>query len=260
MKNSFKTALCEGRLQIGLWQALASSYTAEICATAGFDWLLFDGEHAPNDVPSLLAQLQAVAAYPGHPVARPPCGDARLIKQYLDIGFMSLLIPFVETQEQATALVAAMRYPPKGVRGVASGLVRASRWNYIPDYLEKADSEACLLVQVESPAGLRNLSAIAETEGVDGVFLGPADLSAALGHRGAPDHPEVQAKIERAIGEILASGKPAGILAADPVLARRYIELGCTFVAVGTDVALLARSARALSAEFSAIRHERPAR
>jgi 4-hydroxy-2-oxoheptanedioate aldolase len=253
MKNTFKAALCERRLQIGLWQALANPYAAEICATAAFDWLLFDGEHAPNDVPSLLSQLQAVAAYSCSPVARPPCSEAWLIKQYLDIGVSSLLVPFVETQEQAHVLVQAMRYPPQGIRGVASGLVRASRWNRIPDYLECANSEACLLVQIESPAGLQNLSAIARVEGVDGVFLGPADLAATLGHLGAPDHPEVQATIERAIGKILACGKPAGILAADPVLARRYIELGCTFVAVGSDVGLLARGTRALRAEFGAI-------
>ena len=252
MKNRFKAALREGRLQIGLWQALANSYTAEISASADFDWLLFDGEHAPNDVSSLLTQLQAVAAYSSHPVARPPCGEAWLIKQYLDIGFTSLLVPFVETSGQAKALVAAMRYPPKGVRGVASGLVRASRWNRIPDYLVQADSEVCLLVQIESPAGLENLSSIAGTEGVDGVFLGPADLSAAVGRLGEPDHPEVQSRIERAIGEILASGKPAGIFAADPALADRYIEMGCSFVAVGSDVALLARGARALCAEFGA--------
>lgn len=251
MKNAFKAALREQRLQIGLWQALATPYTAEICATANFDWLLFDGEHAPNDVPTLLAQLQAVGAYASHPVARPPCGDARLIKQYLDIGFTSLLIPFVETQEQASALVAAMRYPPVGVRGVASGLVRASRWGGIEDYLARADDEVCLVVQIESPLGLANLPAIAATPGVDGVFLGPADLSASLGHRGAPGHPQVQARIEGAIREIRASGKAAGILAADHALARRYIELGCSVVAVGTDVALLALGARALREQFN---------
>jgi 4-hydroxy-2-oxoheptanedioate aldolase len=252
MMNAFKAALAQGRLQIGLWQALANPYTAEICATAGFDWLLFDGEHAPNDVPLLLSQLQAVSAYASHPVARPPCGDAHLIKRYLDIGFTTLLVPFVETPDQAAMLVAATRYPPAGVRGVASGLVRASRWNKIDGYLQHADDAMCLLVQIESPLGLANLAAIAATPGVDGVFIGPADLSAALGHRGAPQHPQVQARIARAIREIRDCGKPAGILASDEASARRYIELGCSFVAVGTDVALLALGARALRARYEA--------
>lgn len=254
--NPFKAALRAQRPQIGLWQALGSAYTAEICATAGFDWLLFDGEHGPNDVPSLLAQLQAVNGYGSHPVARPPAGETRLIKQYLDLGFTSLLIPFVETEAQARALVAAVRYPPEGVRGVASGLVRASRWNRVPSYLDRASEEICLLVQIESPLGLENLSAIAGVPGVDGVFLGPADLSAALGRRGAPDHPDVRSRIERAITEIRAAGKPAGILCADLALARRYMALGCVFVATGADVSLLAAGAAALRAEAESLRGE----
>ena len=246
LNNGFKAALRADCVQIGLWQALASPYTAEICATSGFDWLLFDGEHGPNDVPSLLAQLQAVNGYPVHAVARPPAGETWLIKQYLDIGFTTLLIPFVETAEQARALVAAVRYPPAGVRGVASGLVRASRWNHIAGYLDRADDEICLLVQVETPAALANLAAIVAVDGVDGVFLGPADLSAALGHRGQPEHPAVVARIEGAIAAIVVAGKPAGILTANLDLARRYVGLGCRFVAVGSDVGLLATSASGL--------------
>ncbi|HTI67182.1 MAG TPA: 4-hydroxy-2-oxoheptanedioate aldolase [Caulobacteraceae bacterium] len=252
LHNPFKAALKAGRLQIGLWQALANPYTAEICAGAGFDWLLFDGEHAPNDVPLLLSQLQAVAPYPTHAVARPPIGETHLVKQYLDIGFTTLLIPMVDTAEHAEALVRAVRYPPEGVRGVGSGIVRASRFNRIPGYLQDADAEICLLVQVETLKGVKNLDAIAAVEGIDGVFIGPADLSAAMGLRGQPGHPDVQAAIESSLARIRAAGKAAGILLADEALARRAVELGFTFVAVGTDVSLLARSTSELAARFGA--------
>jgi 4-hydroxy-2-oxoheptanedioate aldolase len=249
LDNPFKRALREGRAQIGLWQALASPYTAEICATAGFDWLLFDGEHGPNDIPGLLAQLQAVSGYSAHPVARPPSGDPSLIKQYLDIGFTTLLIPFVESAEQARALARAVRFPPDGMRGVAAGIVRASRWGRIAGYLDRADCEICLLLQIETRVGLENVVAIAGTEGVDGVFVGLSDLSAALGHRGNPGHPEVQAAIGKAIGSIREAGKAAGILAADRGAAWRHLAQGCTFVAVGSDVAILARGAAELAAQ-----------
>jgi 4-hydroxy-2-oxoheptanedioate aldolase len=248
--NAFKAALAAGRPQIGLWQALASPYTAEICAGSGFDWLLFDGEHAPNSIPALLAQLQAVAPYPAHPVGRLPVGATHLIKQYLDIGFTTLLVPLVESVEQAQELVRATRYAPAGVRGVGSAIARASRWNRIGNYLDEADDQICLLVQIESAAGIEHLDAIAAVPGVDGVFIGPSDLSAALGHRGDPGHTAVQTVIDAAIGRIRAAGKAAGILTADPTLAARYLELGCTFVAVGTDVVLLARSSDALARSF----------
>jgi 4-hydroxy-2-oxoheptanedioate aldolase len=248
--NAFKSALEEKRQQIGLWLGLADPYSAELCAGAGFDWLLLDGEHAPNDVRTLLAQLQAVAPYTSHPVIRPPVGDAALIKQMLDIGTQTLLVPMVESADQAVALVAATRYPPAGVRGVGSALARASRWNRCAGYLQDADAQICLLVQVESKKGLDNLEAIAGVDGVDGVFIGPADLSAALGHRGNPGHQEVQQVIEQAIRRIVALGKAAGILTADESLARRYLALGCTFVAVGVDTTLLARSTQLLAERF----------
>ena len=251
LHNPFKAALQAGRLQIGLWQALGNPYTAEICAGAGFDWLLFDGEHGPSDVPSLLAQLQAVAPYPSHPVARPPVGETWLIKQYLDIGFTTLLIPMVDTAEQARALVRAVRYPPDGVRGVGSGIARASRFNRIPGYLDKADAEICLLVQVETKLAVDNLDAIAAVEGVDGVFIGPSDLSAAMGLRGQPGHPEVQAVIEASLGRIRAAGKAAGILLSDEALARKAIDIGFTFVAVATDVGLLVRGSSDVAARFA---------
>jgi 4-hydroxy-2-oxoheptanedioate aldolase len=248
--NSFKQALKEGRRQIGLWQALASPYAAELCAGSGFDWLLFDGEHAPNDVPTMLAQLQAVHAYPVHPVGRPPLGEVRLIKQYLDIGFQTLLIPLVDTPEQAALMVRAMRYPPGGIRGVGAGSARVSNWNRVENYFRDADEQMCLLVQAETVAAMQNLEAIVAVEGVDGVFIGPADLSAAMGHRGDAGHPEVQAAIEDGIGRIVKGGKAAGILTSNEAWARRYLDLGATFVAVATDVGILAKQSTALAKRF----------
>jgi len=248
--NTFKQALKDKRAQIGCWVAMADPYAAEIVAGAGFDWLLLDGEHAPNDVRSLLGQLQALSAYPSHPIIRPPVGETHLIKQLLDIGAQTLLVPMVDSAEQAAALVRATRYPPHGVRGVGSAIARAARWNRVNGYLDKADDQVCLLVQVETRAGLEALDEIAAVEGVDGVFIGPSDLSAALGHRGNPGHPDVQAAIEGGTARILAAGKAAGILTADEALARRYLELGATFVAVGADISLFARSVEQLAKKF----------
>ena len=248
--NPFKRALREKRTQIGMWLALANPYTAEICATAGFDWLLIDGEHAPNDIPLILQQLQVLAAYPAHPVVRATTGNSVLIKQLLDIGAQTLLIPMVETAEQARELVAAVRYPPRGIRGIGASISRVSRWMAFPDYLANGEDEICLLVQVESRLGLDNVAAIAQVDGIDGVFLGPSDLAASLGHRGNPGHPDVVAAIEGAIATILATGNPAGLLTPDERLARRYLELGATFVAVGTEATLLANSVRALAKGF----------
>ncbi|HEX7781477.1 MAG TPA: 4-hydroxy-2-oxoheptanedioate aldolase [Sphingobium sp.] len=248
--NAFKRAIAVGEAQIGFWQALASPYTCEICAGAGFDWLLIDAEHAPNDIPLILAQLQAASAYPVETIVRPPSGDPVLIKQYLDIGARSLLVPMVESGMAAEQLVRATRYPPDGIRGVGSAIGRASRWNRRSSYLQEAAEEICLLLQIESRAGLDAIDAIAATDGVDGVFLGPSDLAAALGHLGNPGHADVQAAIEQAIGRILAAGKAAGMLIADQKLAARYLELGATFVAVGTDVTILARGAEALARRF----------
>ncbi|TCV65277.1 4-hydroxy-2-oxoheptanedioate aldolase [Pseudomonas fluorescens] len=248
--NTFKQRLRSGEAQIGLWLGLADAYCAELAANAGFDWLLIDGEHAPNDLRTLLGQLQAVAPYPGQPVIRPAVGDTALIKQVLDIGVQTLLVPMVESPGQARELVRAIHYPPQGIRGVGSALARASRWNSIPGYLDKADEQMCLLVQIESREGLANLDAIAAVEGVDGVFIGPADLSASMGFRGNPGHPEVQAAIEDAIARIRQAGKAAGILSADEELARRYIELGAAFVAVGVDTTVLMRGLQTLAATF----------
>lgn len=249
-RNTFKQALAHHQAQIGLWVGLADGYCAELAANAGFDWLLIDGEHAPNDLRTILQQLQAVTPYDAQPVVRPPVGDAALIKQYLDIGVQTLLVPMVDTAEQARELVRATRYPPEGIRGVGSALARASRWNSIPGYLDQADGEICLLLQIETRQGLENLDEIAAVEGIDGVFIGPADLSASLGHRGDPGHDEVQNAIEDGIARIQEAGKAAGILSANRTLARRYLELGATFVAVGVDTSLLMNAMKALAGEF----------
>jgi len=249
-RNTFKAALKAGRAQIGLWVGLADPYAAEAVAGTGFDWLLIDGEHAPNDVRRILSQLQAVAPYDVQPVVRPVIGDVPLIKQILDIGAQTILVPVVESAEQAAQMVAATRYPPRGIRGVGSALARSSRWNQIKDYLHRADDEMCVLVQVETTRGLSNLAEIAAVEGVDGVFFGPADLSASMGYLGEPGHPAVQNTILDGIRLVRAAGKAPGILSADPKLARQYIEAGALFVAVGVDTTLLVRSARDLAAQF----------
>lgn len=250
LTNHFKRALQEKRPQIGLWLGLCSSYSAELLAGAGFDWLLIDGEHAPNNVQTVLGQLQAVAPYPSQPVVRPPWNDAVIIKQLLDVGAQTLLIPMIQNAEQARDAVRATRYPPHGVRGVGSALARASRWNRVPDYLQQADEQMCVLVQIETREAVKNLDAILQVEGVDGVFIGPADLSADMGFAGNPQHPEVQRIIDGAIARIRAAGKAPGILMANKALAQRYLEAGALFVAVGVDTTLLARAAEALADEF----------
>lgn len=247
--NYFKQKL-KNEQQIGMWVGLADGYCAEIAANAGYDWLLIDGEHAPNDVRSILAQLQSLAAYPSQAVVRPISGDVPLIKQLLDIGVQTLLIPMVESAEQAELMVKATRYPPEGIRGVGAALARASRWNNIPDYLQIADEQICVLVQVESKKGLDNLDEILKVDGIDGVFIGPADLSAALGYRGNPGHEYVQNIIVQTIQKIRAAGKAAGILSADEMLAKQYLELGTEFVAVGVDTSLLMKSMKQLLSKF----------
>lgn len=250
LSNRFKSALKKGETQIGLWLAMADPYSAEICAGSGFDWLLLDGEHSPLDLRTMLAQLQSVAPYPSHAVVRPPTGDPVLIKQMLDIGAQSLLIPMVETPQQAEMLVRATRYPPQGFRGVGAGIARAARWGRVGNYLDRANDEVCLLLQVETRAGLENLEAIASIDGVDGVFLGAADLSASLGHIGQPQHPEVGAAMERAIQTILARGKAPGLLATDETVAASYLAQGARFVAVGVDALLLVKATQDLRMRF----------
>ena len=255
--NTFKQALKDKRPQIGLWMSLISPSATEICALAGFDWLVIDGEHAPNDLRSIQAQLQTLAAYPAsHPVARVPVGHGHvgtaLLKQYLDLGAQNIIVPMVDTAAQAAQLVQAMRYPQDdglgGVRGMAGA--RASRWGHYPDYYQRANQEVCLIVQAESREALNNLDAIAATPGVDGVFIGPADLSASMGHVGNAAHPEVQAAIADAIARILKAGKAPGILTPDRQLAAHYLSLGAVFVAVGLDTQILMRQTTDLAAHF----------
>ena len=247
--NEFKRSLAAGRQQIGLWVSLASAYSAELVAGSGFDWLLIDTEHSPNEVDNTMAQLQAVAASRVSAVVRPAWNDKVLVKRHLDIGAQTLLIPYVQSEEEARAAVEAVRFPPRGVRGVA-GMTRATRFGRVTDYAKRADQELCLLVQVETRAGLDALEAIARCDGVDGVFIGPADLAAGLGHLGEIPHPEVQSAIRDGIARIRACGKGAGILATDEPTARRYIEWGTTFTAVGMDAMLLARESERLAASF----------
>ncbi|WP_294907652.1 4-hydroxy-2-oxoheptanedioate aldolase [Tatumella sp. UBA2305] len=253
MINSFKQSLAAKQPQIGLWLGLANNYSAEVVAGAGFHWLLIDGEHAPNDIRSVLGQLQAIAPYSSHPVVRPPWNDPVIIKQLLDTGAQTLLIPMVQTAEDARDAVKACRYPPQGIRGVGSALARASRWNRIPDYLQKADEQICVLVQIETRCGVENLQEILAVEGVDGVFIGPADLSADMGYMGNPAHPQVQSTIEDCIVQILEANKAPGILMANEGIAHRYLEQGALFVAVGVDTTLLARSAEALANRFTSL-------
>lgn len=248
--NPFKNALAEKRLQLGLWLGLANETTAELCGGAGFDWLLIDGEHAPFDIPTIARQLTALAASPSHAVVRPPIGEAWIVKQLLDIGAQSLLIPMVDSAEQARELVRMTRYPPHGIRGVGAALARASGYNRVSDYLTTANDQICLLLQVETLKGLSSIEAIADIDGVDGIFIGPSDLAADMGHLGNPGHPDVQEAVRSGLERIICLGRAAGILTADEKLARSYIQQGATFVAVGTDVTLLSRATVELAARF----------
>ena len=249
--NQFKRGIKAGRPQIGLWSSLSSHYSVEVIAGSGFDWLLLDTEHSPNDLENVVTQLQAASAYPTTAIVRPAWNDMVLIKRFLDIGVQTLLIPYVQTPEEAAQAVAYTRYPLRGVRGVA-GTTRATRFGRVKDYFKRAEEELCVLVQVETRLGLDNLEAIAATDGVDGVFIGPADLSAGLGHLGDMAHADVKKSIDAAIGRIRKAGKAAGILTAVEAEARHYLEIGCLFVAVGADVGLLARESEKLCARFKA--------
>jgi 4-hydroxy-2-oxoheptanedioate aldolase len=247
--NRFKRALCEGRPQIGLWSVLANASVTELLGTSGYDWLLIDMEHAPNELPDVQAQLQALRGPVTTPIVRPPWNDMVWVKRVLDLGAQTLLIPYVQTAAEAAQAVDYMRYPPAGRRGVAGG-TRATQWGRIRDYYQRAEEELCLLVQVESRQGLENLDAIAATPGVDGVFIGPADLSADMGHLGDAQHPQVQGAIEDAVRRIRQAGKAAGILARGEEQGRKWLEAGCLFVAVGVDASLLAQAADGLAGKF----------
>ncbi|MCZ8180374.1 MAG: HpcH/HpaI aldolase/citrate lyase family protein [Rhizobium sp.] len=259
--NLFKKALREDQgLLTGLWVALANPHSAEICAGAGFDWILIDAEHGPNDIPLIAAQLAAVTRHPAHPVVRLPVGEPWMIKQALDIGAQTLMIPMVETGEQAALLAKALRYPPDGIRGMGASLGRASNFGRIPDYADTANMQVCLIAQIESRLGVENADAILAVEGVDAVLIGPADLSADMGYRGKATVPEVMQTVEALIGKIKASGKPAGIMTGDAEMIALARRAGVRFMATGTDTGLLARAAAALAAEMrGADRSDAPA-
>ena len=248
-RNAFKHALAAGNPQFGLWSSLCSNYTVEVIAGAGYDWILLDMEHSPNDLESLLAQLQAAAPYPASPVVRVPWNDMVTIKRVLDVGAQSLLIPYVSTVAEAKNAVAATRYPPAGVRGVA-GTTRATRFGRVQGYAKKAHEEICVLVQVETREGLDNIEAICAVDGVDGVFIGPADLHASLGHTGETANPAVVPVMEEAMRRIRKAGRAPGYLSPVEADAKRMLAAGALFVAVGADIGILARGAEALAARF----------
>ncbi|GAB4659477.1 aldolase/citrate lyase family protein [Mycobacterium avium] len=244
-----------GRPRIGMWLASGSGYVTEICAGSGIDWVLLDSEHAPNDLRTILEQLQVLSGYPDVDVlVRPPSADPVFIKRLLDVGAQNLIVPMIDDAGEAARAVAATRYPPEGIRGVGSALARASRWNRISDYLATADASVSLTVQVESLAGMEHLGDIAEVDGVDAVFIGPADLAASMGRLGQPEHPDVVNTIETALAAIVELGKSAGVNAFNKAIAQRYLAAGASFVLVGADVALLARGAEKLVDEYKEMR------
>jgi 4-hydroxy-2-oxoheptanedioate aldolase len=248
-RNSFKEAISRGERQVGLWCALANPIAAEILAGAGFDWIVIDGEHAPNDITTLLPQLQAMRGGTAEPVFRVPWNDPVIIKRALDVGARSLLIPFVQNAEEARNAVAAARYPPLGIRGVAV-TPRATEYGRTQNYHRSAHLETCILVQLETRAAVNEIEAVAAVEGVDGIFIGPSDLAAAFGHLGNPKHPEVQAAIKDAATRIRSAGKSAGMLTGNLDDAEALFAMGYNFTAVGSDVGILARNAESIAARF----------
>jgi 4-hydroxy-2-oxoheptanedioate aldolase len=247
--NPFKRALAAGEKQIGLWSSLCSPISAEVLAGAGFDWIVVDTEHAPNETFSVMTQLQAMGGGSATPVVRPAWNDAVMIKRFLDVGATAFLVPMVQSAGEARQAVAATRYPPAGIRGVASA-TRANAYGRGRDYFQRADKDICVLVQVETAPALDRLEEIAAVEGVDGVFIGPSDLSAALGHIGNANHPDVQKAILAVPARCAKAGKPAGILTAAEADAQRYVDAGFRFVAVGSDISILVRGSDALVQRF----------
>ncbi len=251
LSPTFRNALASAsRPLAGMWVCSGSPLVAEICAGAGLDWVLIDMEHSPNGLESVLTQLQAVAAYPVTPVVRVPIGDVVTIKQVLDLGAQNLLVPMISTADEAREIVTAVRYPPRGRRGVGSALARSARWNRVEDYLTDADAHVSLFVQVETAEGVENAAEIAAVDGVDGVFVGPSDLAASMGVLGQQTHPDVAAAVLRAFEAVHRAGKPVGVNAFDPAVAQAYIDAGVNYLLVGADVALLARGSEALAAAF----------
>ena len=247
--NSFKQKLLAGQRLIGCWSSLASPITTEVLGVAGFDWILLDGEHSPNDVTTFIPQLMALLGSPSAPIVRPTCNNAVELKRLLDAGFYNFLIPFVESEAEALSAVRATRYPPQGIRGVSVSQ-RSNRYGTVPDYFKSINDHICVMLQIESRAGVANAKAIAAVEGVDCIFIGPSDLAADYGHLGNANHPEVQAAIAAVFLEAKACGKPTGILAPAEADARRYMAMGATFVGVGSDLGVFRAASQALSDKY----------
>ncbi|MBP1848754.1 HpcH/HpaI aldolase family protein [Rhizobium halophytocola] len=247
-ENRFKSALGKGRPLYGLWVALASPHVAELCAGTGYDWLLIDGEHGPNDIPLLASQVQAMAAGPAQPIVRLPAADPRLVRQALDFGCQTLMIPMVETAAVAEDLARASRYPPRGVRGIGASLTRATGFGAIADYVDTADDQICLILQIESLAAIASLEEIASVPDVDVLFIGPADLAADMGLKSTPGAPEVVEAAIDAIRRIKALGKPAGIMTVDPAMIAAAVDAGVDMIGIGSDVGALMKGARDLLA------------
>ena len=251
LTNRFKARLQNGDEMLGLWFGLANNSAAEICAQSGFDWLLIDAEHSPLSDKDILSCLQAVAPYEIQPIVRPVSGDKNVLKRLCDVGVQTFLVPMVDDVKQAEAVVSAVQYPPSGTRGLGTSMARAARWNMTPDYFARANGEMCVILQIETKAGLKNLKEIAKVDGVDAVFIGPSDLGAALGYPGQPSHPEVIKAVSDAIRDVRACGKPAGVLAVTSELVDAYKEAGASFVGVGSDCGVLAKGVQRLYESFA---------
>ncbi len=244
--NAFKESLMQSRPQRGMWCTLGSAFAIEVVAGAGFDWLLIDMEHSPNDMLTVLAQLHALAGYPVAPVVRVPENDSVLLKRLLDLGVQNFMIPDIANGEDAKRAVESVRYPPAGKRGV-SALTRASNFGRIPGYPQRSDSGIALIAQIESPDAIGNIEQIAAIDGIDALFVGPGDLAARMGFIGEPMHPNVVEAVEMAVRTIVATSKAAGLLTSEPVFAARCADLGASLLAVGVDVGILGRGADALA-------------
>jgi len=249
-KNKIKEQFKQGKITFGLWNGITNTYAAEICAGAGFDWILIDAEHAPFSVQDILLNMQAMSSFDCGIAVRPPSGDSVTIKRLLDIGVQTLLVPMVDTAEQAVELVKSVTYPPHGKRGVGSALSRAAQWKRVPDYFNKVQGEICLIVQIETVTGMKNIEAICEVEGVDGVFIGPADLAGSMGILGQPMHDDVRAEVRRGLKIIKKSGKTAGVLAVRDDAIKEYQAVGATFIGLGVDLILLAKATTALADKY----------
>ena len=247
--NRFRQDLVAGKPLIGCWCSLGSPITTEVMGVAGFDWLLLDGEHAPNDVLSFIPQLMALKDSASAPVVRPQWNDMVMIKRLLDAGFYNFLIPFVESADDARRAVAATRYPPQGVRGVFVSH-RSNRYGTVPEYFQAINDNISVIVQIESRKAVAAIDEICAVDGVDCVFIGPSDLAAGYGYLGNPLHPEVQEAMQKIIASAKAHGKPAGILAPVEADARRYLEMGLTFVAVGSDLGVFRNASQALRDKY----------